>query len=91
MHQRSTLIAAVAASGLISFVTWAAINIQMNNPAPMSALNSPLASPIKFVSDRDEGLGVTTTTKTRDVITYTLVLSGVNVDTTAQVTDTVGP
>ena len=91
MHQRSTLIAAVAASGLISFVTWAAINIQMNNPAPMSALNNPLASPIKFVSDRDEGLGLTTTTKTRDVITYTLVLSGVNVDTTAQVTDTVGP
>jgi hypothetical protein len=91
MHQRSTLIAAVAASGLISFVTWAAINIQMHNPAPMSALNSPLASPIKFVSDRDEGLGVTTTTKTRDVITYTLVLSGVNVGTTAQVTDTVGP
>ncbi len=95
MHHRSTLVATVAASGLISFFTWAAINFQMNHPAPMSVLNSPLnsplVSPIKFVSDRDEGLGSTTTTKTRDVITYTLVLSGVNVNTTVQLTDTVAP
>jgi len=95
MHHRSTLVATVAASGLISFFTWATINFQMNHPAPMSVLNSPLnsplVSPIKFVSDRDEGLGSTTTTKTRDVITYTLVLSGVNVNTTVQLTDTVAP
>ncbi len=91
MYQRSMLIAAVAVSGLISVFAWAAINVQTKDPLPMSTLNNPLASPLKFVSDRDEGLGLTTTTKTRDVITYTLVLSGVNVNTAVQVTDTVAP
>ncbi len=46
MHQRVALITAVAVSGLVTFFVWAAINITVNNPAPMSALNSPLASPI---------------------------------------------
>lgn len=54
--------------------------------------NAPLtlASPLKFVSDRNETLQITTTTKTNDVITYTLVLSGVDVNTTVFVTDVVG-
>ncbi|MCS6772793.1 MAG: hypothetical protein NZ693_01625 [Thermoflexales bacterium] len=56
--------------------------------APSAPLT--LASPLKFVSDRDETLQITTTTKTNDVITYTLVLSGVNVNTTVAVTDVVG-
>ncbi|MCS6774767.1 MAG: hypothetical protein NZ693_11735, partial [Thermoflexales bacterium] len=49
-----------------------------------AAPNAPLTqvSPLKLVSDRDETLQITTTTKTNDVITYTLVLSGVNVNTT---------
>jgi hypothetical protein len=91
MHQREVLIATVAVSGLVAFFVWAAINIEANPPAPMSALNSSLASPIKFVSDRDQGLGLTSTTKTRDVVTYTLVLSGVNNNASVQVTDTVAP
>jgi hypothetical protein len=89
MNKRSSLVAVIAVGSLLNLFVAVALNTQFNYPLTMSALNSPLASPIKYVEDRDEGLGITTNTKTRDAITYTLVLSGVSVNTTAQVTDTV--
>jgi len=91
MSKGNSLVVIGVTVALVSFFTWVAMNAQFGDPARMSALDNPLASPIKFVSDRDEGLGITTTTKTRDVITYTLVISGVDVDTNVQVTDTVAP
>jgi uncharacterized protein YjiS (DUF1127 family) len=81
MSKGNSLVVIGVTVALVSFFTWVAMNAQFGDPARMSELNNPLASPIKFVSDRDEGLGITTTTKTRDVITYTLVISGVDVDT----------
>lgn len=83
MHQRLvTLFGVIVIAIAVLALSWF---VAGSPNAPLT-----LASPLKFVSDRNETLQITTTTKTNDVITYTLVLSGVNVNTTVFVTDVVG-
>lgn len=60
------------------------------SPTPLSILSSPLVSPLKRVSDADETLVTTNTSRPNHIITYTLTLSNAGTGSaTVLLTDTI--